>query len=120
MDEQMDTNNAIFQSEKTLQLLREIESNPQTTQRYLSKKYNTSLGKINFLLKAFLERGIIKVARFKNSKNKAGYIYILTSDGIRMRFELTQRFLAIKLHEYEVLKKEIGLLDDHRDAVLKQ
>ena len=104
------TNSTIFESEKTLELLREIGSNPNLTQRYLSEKYGISLGKTNFLLQAFLERGFIKVNRFKNSKNKAGYAYLLTPEGVKARLDLIQRFLAIKLREYEALKKEIDAI----------
>ena len=100
-------NNTLFQSERTLELLREVGSNPNLTQRYLAEKYDISLGKSNFLLKALLGKGVIKVRKFKNSKNKAGYLYVLTPEGIKMRFDLTQRFLALKQREYETLKKEI-------------
>lgn len=100
----------IFESEKILKLLREIEANPNLTQRYLAEKHGISLGKINFLINALLEKGIIKVNRFKNSKNKTAYAYVLTADGIKMRLELAQKFLVRKLKEYETLKTEIALL----------
>ena len=96
-------------SEKILDLLREIESSPHVTQRYLAKKYNTSLGKINFLLKALLEKGLIKVKNFKNSKNKTAYLYMMTPDGVTLRFHLTQRFFSIKVREYQQLKREIEM-----------
>ena len=118
MSEQVPTNNILFESEKTLELLREIGSNPSLTQRYLAEKYGISLGKTNFLLKAFLEKGFIKVNRFKNSKNKAGYVYLLTPEGIKMRLDLTQRYLAIKLHEYEALKKEIDTMGKTQEVIV--
>jgi EPS-associated MarR family transcriptional regulator len=90
--------------------LREIADNPRVTQRQLAEKYGISLGKTNFLIKAFLERGLIKVKRFKNSKQKTGYLYALTPDGIKKRVMLTRHFLQIKQREYEVLKEEIAKL----------
>jgi EPS-associated MarR family transcriptional regulator len=97
-------------SEKVLELLREIESNSSLTQRYLAKKYNISLGKTNFILQALLEKGLIKVNKFKNSNNKAAYIYILTPEGIKTRLDLTHKFFARKTQEYEMLKMEIESL----------
>ena len=97
-------------SEKILDLLREMESNPQITQRDLAKKFGVSLGKTNFLIKALLVKGIVKAQNFKNSKNKIAYIYILTPEGIKLRLELTHKFFSRKAQEYEYLKKEIELL----------
>lgn len=97
-------------SEKILGLLREIESNPQVTQRYLAKKHDVSLGKINFFVKVLLAKGIITVNNFKNSKNKMAYIYILTPNGAKLRFQLTRMFLEQKMREYKMLKDEIGVL----------
>ena len=106
----MNSDHKLLKSEKTLELLRAIESSPKITQRDLSKKFGISLGKINFLLNSLLELGIIKVENFKNSKNKIGYIYILTPSGIKTRLYLTHKFFAIKTHEYQVLKGEIEKL----------
>lgn len=103
----MDKDISFFESEKILDLLREIESNPNLTQRYFANKYGISLGKTNFLIKALLNKGIIKVQNFKNSKNKIGYLYALTPAGIKMRLHLTQKFFLRKSEEYQRLKCEI-------------
>ena len=96
--------------EKTLQLLREIESTPQITQRDLSRKFGISLGKVNFLIRALLDKGIIKVENFRNSKNKIAYFYLLTPEGIGLRLELTHKFFVQKSKEYNQLKLEIETL----------
>lgn len=97
-------------SEKVLTLLKEIESNPQLTQRYLSKKLSVSLGKINFFIRALAGKGFIEINNFKESKNKLGYAYLLTPEGIRMKFNLIQQFLKWKTQEYERLEEEIAAL----------
>lgn len=105
---------ALLESEHTLELLREIEKNPSLTQRHLSDTCGISLGKINFLVNAFLDKGIIKIENFKNSKHKLGYVYALTPAGLELRLRLTRKFFIKKSEEYEILKKEIEAL--HADA----
>ena len=52
-------------SEEVLKILREVKNNPDVTQRELSSRLGISLGKINFLLKALIEKGFIKTRNFK-------------------------------------------------------
>jgi EPS-associated MarR family transcriptional regulator len=106
----MDNSVKIFDSEKTLHILQEIERNPQITQRHLAQKLEISLGKINYLLKALIDKGIIEIKNFKNSKNKLAYMYLLTSHGIKIKLELTHKFFLWKTQEYERLRQEIESL----------
>ncbi len=100
----------IFDSEKTLYVLREIERNSQITQRDLAQKLEISLGKINFLINALIDKGIIEIKNFKNSKNKLAYMYLLTPQGIKIKLQLTHKFFTWKTQEYEKLKEEIERL----------
>jgi len=95
------------ESEKVLDILKAIESNPQVTQRGLSEKCDISLGKVNFIINALVNKGVIKVQNFKNSKNKLAYMYLFTSYGIKTKIELTRQFMEWKIQQYERLKKEI-------------
>ena len=61
-----------------LKLLRKINNDPQISQRDLSKEFDTSLGKINYCLKALRSKGLIKIKNFQKSKDKIKYLYILT------------------------------------------
>ena len=107
----MDKHTQDSNSEQSLHLLKEIGQNPSLTQRDLSKKLNLSLGKINFLIKALAAKGLIKTQNFKSSKNKLGYLYLLTPRGLQARLELTHKFLNLKIEEYEKLRKEIEVLN---------
>jgi len=82
-------------------VLREIDAEPQLTQRELSLRLGFSLGKINFLIKAMIEKGLIKAENFKNAKNKSAYLYVLTPMGIEEKAKTTYRFLKRKMEEYE-------------------
>ena len=93
-----------------LDLLRKLESNPQYTQRELSRGMGVSLGKVNYCLKKLTEKGLIKLTNFKQNPDKMGYAYLLTPSGIEEKSRLTISFLKRKTAEYEVLKKEINAL----------
>ncbi len=93
-----------------LDLLRKLESNPQYTQRELSRGMGVSLGKVNYCLKKLTEKGLIKLTNFKQNPDKMGYAYLLTPKGIDEKSRLTISFLKRKITEYEVLKKEINEL----------
>jgi len=105
-------NNKKTQSEEMLMLLRKIHENPQLSQRELSTSLGLSLGKVNFLIKALMEKGFIKAHNFKNSKNKIAYWYFLTPVGMEEKARITYRFLKRKMAEYEKLETEIRQLQD--------
>lgn len=94
-------------NESHLRLLRELSKDNMLSQRDLSKKLGLSLGKVNYILNALLDKGLVKVKRFKNSRNKLAYMYILTPRGIIKKMELTHDFLKRKMDEYDTLKEEI-------------
>ena len=93
-----------------LDLLHKLESNPEYTQRDLSRVMGVSLGKINYCMKKLTEKGLIKLTNFSHSSNKLGYMYLLTPKGIEQKAKLTISFLKIKLEEFEILKEEIDKL----------
>jgi len=93
-----------------LDLLRRLESNPEYTQRELSKEMGVSLGKVNYCMKKLAEKGLIKLTNFTHNPNKMGYAYFLTAQGIEEKSRLTFSFLKRKIKEYEMLKKEIDKL----------
>jgi EPS-associated MarR family transcriptional regulator len=89
-------------------LMRLLEANPGMSQRELAQQLGMSLGKVNYCLQAVVRKGWIKATNFKNSRNKAAYIYLLTPRGIEMKARLTARYLSIKMQEYEALRAEIA------------
>jgi EPS-associated MarR family transcriptional regulator len=97
-------------SETHLRALRLLEAMPTMSQRDLADQLGISLGKANFCLNALLDRGLLTAQRFKSSKNKLAYAYILTPTGIAEKAALTSSFLKRKMNEYEALKAEIELL----------
>ncbi len=100
------------QKDIRLDLLRKLESNPEYTQRELSKEMDVSLGKVNYCIKKLTEKGWIKLTNFKQNPNKVGYAYLLTPRGIEEKTKLTFSFLKRKIIEYEILKDEINKLKE--------
>ena len=90
-----------------LDILRKINNKPESTQRQLAKELGFSLGKLNYLLNALKDKGLIKINNFKKNPNKINYIYVLTPRGIVEKTNLTVNFMKKKLEEYGELKKEI-------------
>jgi len=97
-------------NESQFNTLRELAKDSTLSQRDLSQKMGLSLGRVNYIVNALLEKGYIKAERFKNSKNKMAYMYILTHKGAREKLMQTREFLARKSEEFEQLKQEIDLL----------
>ena len=85
----------------------------------MAHELGMSLGKANYLLKALLGKGFVKVQNFRNSSNKRGYVYLLTPEGVAAKAELTRLFLARKIEEYDALRQEIALLQGENEGAVK-
>lgn len=94
--------------ELDLHILRKL--NQTTTQKSLADEIGVSVGKLNYILNALIDKGLVKSERFLNSKNKIQYTYILTPDGIKEKINLTKLFIARKKAEYEELQRELEVL----------
>lgn len=90
--------------------MRLLQANPDLTQRELAEELGVSVSGLNYCLKSLVEKGWVKMHNFSQSKNKFGYVYILTPSGMAEKAALTSRFLKRKLEEYEALTAEIQSL----------
>lgn len=96
-----------LQEDTRFRVLRALQDNPHITQRELAERLGVSLGATNFVLRALLDKGAIKIRNFKGNSRKLSYAYILTPHGLAEKAALTARFLARKQREYEDLRAEI-------------
>ena len=90
--------------------MRILQDNPDLTQRELAHQLGVSVSGLNYCLKALMEKGWVKMQNFGQSKNKFGYVYLLTPKGIAQKTALARGFLKRKSEEYEALKAEISAL----------
>lgn len=98
----------VIDSETLLLTLQHAPSEPN--QRSLAEQLGFSIGKTNYVLKAVMAKGLIKVERFACSENKLAYRYVLTANGIQERIRLTESFIQRKKQEYEQLTAELAKL----------
>ena len=99
-----------FQEEIQFEVLRRLHHTPQVSQRALAKDLGVGLGTINFCFQALVEKGLVKMQNFSQSKNKLRYAYLLTPAGVAEKSKLTAKFLRRKVAEYETLQAEIEAL----------
>lgn len=92
------------------QLLRQIDNQESTSQRALAERMGISVGKVNYCLRAVVERGWVKVNNFRRADQKLAYAYLLTPAGVSAKLRLTRAFLARKEREFEQLHAEIAEL----------
>jgi EPS-associated MarR family transcriptional regulator len=93
-----------------LRLLTLLADQPAVSQRKLSSRLGWSIGKTHYLIRALLEKGLIKVRHFQQSNTKSAYAYVLTPQGAMHKVHLTRLFLARKEQEFEHLQLEIESL----------
>ncbi len=99
--------------DELFKILREVEKNPNLSQRKMAENVNFSLGKLNYCIKALKKRGLIKITNFSknenrfNPKSKNNYFYILTPKGISKKTNMAINFLKRKMIEYDEIKREI-------------
>ena len=101
------TANIMVENQDQFEVLRKIYKAGKNNQRSLSAQLGFSLGKFNYCLKKLKDHGLIKVKRFKASKNKFNYMYVLTPRGMKTRTKLTINYMNQKMREYDEIKKEL-------------
>ena len=106
----MPSRQAKLQEDTYFRVMRILQENPDLTQRELAEKLGISVGGLNYCLKALMDKGMVKMKNFANSKNKFGYVYVLTPTGMAEKAAITHRFLQRKMAEYEALHAEIEAL----------
>jgi EPS-associated MarR family transcriptional regulator len=101
-------------------ILKLLEANPKASQREIARELGISLGKVNYCLKALIERGWVKANNFRQTERKRVYLYLLTPQGVEAKAKVTVRFLKRKLDEYETLKRDLAELQLDADNLKKR
>lgn len=111
------TDSKPYKSELDYALLRQLETKTDINQRDLAKRLGVSVGKINYCMRAVIDRGWVKVNNFRRADNKLAYVYLLTPIGVHAKMRLARRFLAVKEAKFGQLQDEIKSL---REEVSRQ
>ena len=84
-----------------------------TTQKTIAHELGGhSVGKINYVLKALAQKGLLKVENFYTNENKMQYRYLLTQAGVEEKIALTTKFIQRKKAEYEILQAELEMMKE--------
>jgi EPS-associated MarR family transcriptional regulator len=91
-------------------VLKLLQDHPDLSQRELADKLGVSNGKLHYCIKALIEKGLLKLGNFAQSRHHLGYAYLLTPAGVKQKAGMTSDFLKRKMAEYEALHHEIAAL----------
>ena len=89
--------------ERYLELLEQIDENPEATQASLADKMGVAIGTVNWHLKRMVEKGYLKVSRAGRRKLK----YIITPDGIALRARLTVDYVRSSMDLYRLIRNRM-------------
>ena len=108
-------NNDSFNQALRYRLLNILKEEPYLTQKDMADRMGVSVGKVNYCIKEFTKKGIVKVKSFRDSRNKKRYLYILTPKGMEERVKISIRFLKAKMEEYDLIRSYIKELYNDMD-----
>ena len=94
-------------SEKHFQILDTLDSQEISSQRQLAESTGISLGRINYVLKQLLAKGLVEIGNFRKNPHKIGYTYLLTPKGIEEKSKLAAHFILSKLKEYNIIRDKL-------------
>ena len=88
-------------------LLRQLETSPAASQRATAEALGISLGRLNAILRAATEAGLILVTDRNSPDKRQRFAYALTPDGTALKSQLADGFLERKFAEYAALHAEL-------------
>ncbi len=102
---------------RELNLLEQIEENPDITQATLADQLDVAVGTVNWHLQRLVTKGYIKVKRAQRKKLR----YIITPSGIALRARLTLEYIEWSLLLYRKTRQRVNtLLEQLREAGYQQ
>lgn len=88
---------------RDLDILENIENNPNATQASLASHMNVAIGTVNLHLKRLIENGYIEIQRSEKRKLK----YIITPEGITLHKKLSIDYIQNSFEPYRLIRKRI-------------
>jgi DNA-binding MarR family transcriptional regulator len=88
---------------REMQLLSEVEHNPDVTQRQLSRRVGTALGLTNMLLRNLVQKGYVRVTQASWKRR----LYTLTPEGFSHRIRLMVSYVHRFLDHYQRVRQSL-------------
>jgi DNA-binding MarR family transcriptional regulator len=96
-----------------LQLLEQIESDPDITQASLAHNLGVAVGTVNWHLKRLVSKGYVKVKRAQRRKLR----YLITPQGVSLRARLAVDYVDRSMRLYRKTRRHVqDLLEHVREA----
>jgi sulfate adenylyltransferase len=95
------------EQDQLFRLLRHLDGAQGVSQRTTAQAIGVSLGRLNALLRAATEAGLVHVGTRDSADRRQRFAYSLTARGAAEKFRLTDQFLARKFAEYDALHAEL-------------
>lgn len=86
-----------------LNLLEQIEDDPDVTQASLAAQLGVAVGTVNWYLKRLIAKGYVKVKRLQRRKLR----YIITPEGIAFRARLTLNYIDTSMRLYRRTRQHV-------------
>jgi len=86
-----------------LNLLEQIEDDPDVTQASLASQLGVAVGTVNWYLKRLIAKGYVKVKRAQRRKLR----YIITPEGIAFRARLTINYIETSMRMYRRTRQRV-------------
>jgi predicted ArsR family transcriptional regulator len=88
---------------RELNLLEQIERDPDVTQASLATQLGVAVGTVNWHIKRLIEKGYVKVKRAERKKLR----YIITPEGIALRARLTVDYIERSFDLYRRTRQRV-------------
>lgn len=99
----MDTSTSKEENGHDLDLLLQIEQDPDISQANMAQELGVAVGTINWHLKRLIAKGYVKVKRAQRKKLR----YIITADGIALRSRLTVDYVRNSFNLYRQTREKV-------------
>ena len=90
-------------SYRELQLLSEVDADPEVTQRQLSRRVGIALGLTNTLLRNLTQKGYVRATR----ANWKSWLYSLTPEGFSRKIRLTVAYVQRFVDHYQRVRQTL-------------
>ncbi|HSF82413.1 MAG TPA: winged helix-turn-helix transcriptional regulator [Anaerolineales bacterium] len=92
--------------DRVMNLLEQIERDPDVTQASLATQLGVAVGTVNWYIKRLVEKGYVKVKRAQRRKLR----YIITPEGIAHRASLTINYIENSMKLYRRTRQRVRTL----------
>jgi len=89
-------------AQRELQILEQIETNPDATQADLAEKLGVAIGTVNFAIRRLIKRGYIRAKQLQRRRLQ----YIITPAGIALRSKLAVDSLQYSMRLYRETRQQ--------------